>query len=404
MLEFILILINLYLINQILINFKIKSVLSVFHSFLSIHWILGYSTIYFLFSYLKPRYDFIHFDIHGSIEILILIIIYGLFLCCLPFIFKSRFVFKTKKVLFINKTSSILVLTLIIFSFYFGYLINVFGVGLDITSLPFRLNGLLEEILTFGISLYLFAIIKNRLVLFLSVILYSLTNLYLYGSKFYSLLPVLIILILNIFLESGSYKVLKRLIFFITLFFLFFYSFLNPFKFRTDIAESNENGIVDSFVENVSTTNLSDIPFFDVVAIGVINFGYRLSGYETLTNAKFVISKSNRVITTDPHKTLNLFMDNEIGTSSSTGFIGFFQIMFNSMFFGLFFALFVLFILFYFFSLGIFQKFLISEIFFINYLQAFIDGPYFEGLFIKFLFNCLFVFIFFKLKTSKVIG
>lgn len=400
MLELVLLTVTFFLIKKLLSTYNINSVASIFYSFLCVHWIFAYVVIYFLFRYLTNKYDFIHFEIESNSIILTIIITYGLFLCLVPVLFNLKK--KINKSIEVKDRYKYILAIIFISSFYIGYKINIFGVGLNITTLPFRFNGIFEELLTLGISFYLLSIIKNKLLLFFVIITYSLLNLFLYGSKFYSLLPVLIILILNILTKNDNLFNTKKIIIFTASFFLIFYSFLNPFKFRTDLSKGDKLDFIASFSENLTSTTTSTIPIYDVVAIGIINIGYRLSGYETLTNARYVNSLNNSSIEFHPHKKLNLLLNNEEGTTSSTGFIGYYQIMFHSMFIGLFVSLIILAFVFFLFSSQIFTNNFIAEIILINYLQAFIDGPYFEGLLVKVLFNSLFIYTFFKIKTKNI--
>jgi hypothetical protein len=398
MLSMLIFIISLLILKRVMQYYNYKSVSSFFYIFLCIHWLCGYSLIYFLYTYLKPKYDFIHFDIQKDFNVLSIISLYGFFLFLLPSVINIKT--NNIKNIEIRRNVKPFLFLIFILSVYVGFKINVFGVGLEITSLPLRINGIIEELLTLGISIYLFTIIKNKFYLFLFMVFYGLINLVLYGSKFYSLYPLIIVLVLNIFLANGKNINIKKYLGYTLLFIIFFYSFLNPFKFRTEL--SNSNSVNFSLIsENIISTTNSIIPFKDVIAIGIINIGYRLSGFETITNAQNVINNTNELIIFSPHEKLNLILNNEEGTTSSTGFIGYYQIFFHSIYFGFLFAILILLTIFIILNLKFFRSNFLGELFFLVYLQAFIDGPYFDGLFIKLIFNFLFLTLFFKIKTQN---
>jgi hypothetical protein len=157
---------------------------------------------------------------------------------------------------------------------------------------------------------------------------------------------------------------------------------------RDQIENSNKT-LKERIVISYQTANLSDYDFLEKASIGTFLLSGRLAGYFTLNQSLQIADKKVSHLFQNPHKTINNHFSMKKG-SLSTGFMGFFIILFNSLWIGGILGIIVIF--FYAKFLLYIKNNIISLLILLITFLIFIDGPIDNfGILFKVVFSIIFL-------------
>jgi len=215
------------------------------------------------------------------------------------------------------------------------------GIGL-LLVLPYRLNGIIEIVVSFFFPLYLSLLSlhssRGFWIGFAITVGYALINLAVFGSKFSSIYPIAIFI--SIMFLSDRLRIAKLLLPIIVV--LGIYTILNPYYFRSEIKRGTVSSPVQLIRESARDVRISAEKGSNIenCLLGIRNLCHRITG---IIPMQIAIDASvpmwdaikSRGLVTDVRRYYNeKVLRTPLGTSNATGHFGFFMVMLGQDFLG----------------------------------------------------------------------
>jgi hypothetical protein len=366
-------------------------------------------SIHFAFAFVF-QIDVVFFYKISSITIpknkdIIYILLLGFFVLLLQFFALSRNLVSPCIEIYVKKKNKKYLIVILLFSLVIAFAGNLLAVGLQKSfTLPFRLNGVIEVVCAFLLPVALKYLVKNKLLSFILIFVYSSFALVHFGSKYYALFPILVWICFE-FLFSKKAEFKKNIALYLIAILLIpaSYTVVNPFYFRSNLRSVDKveiYALLESYKARKNAQEDLQRSFLFSTILGLNNLAGRLNGYETsyqtgVRVVKWGFSKNSNV-----HSRLNQYLNMPSG-SASPGLYGHWIIFTNSLEFGMLFS--CLSILTFFLFFRFFEKrisFLYVTTSVILLIQLYIGFMWFFIFFLKMILGVLFMHVFFDKKVT----
>jgi len=404
-LELILVFISVVVVKRVL-KVNRLSVLDLFLWAFSLHYIVSYVFYYFFVAYTDYEgivYRFIGF----SEKVLMGVVLAGIVVLSVQgAIKKFSMMHGGWKKHCVKIRYPHMFLLLVIVSLLLAFRFNTLAVGLEKTSLPFRLSGVIEFnvllLVPLAVSYFFKGLYFRQFVL---MALYSIFVLVFFGSKFYAFYPLfaLIVIVLLEPLNNKSSFFRRHFVLICTIFVLAVYLILNPFYFRVTMAAGEEMSFLEMMYRSYLSANSGIYSFVERFLISLFNISSRLAGMEMMVYAIDVVEVQDSFLQ-NPHYIINSYF-NAFGTGSTwaPGLLGYFVLFAGDLYVGLFFLLiFVCFYVLILYQVSLRYNYYTVALFFVLTFPWFIDGPIHGEVFLKIMYLCFVDMLFFD--SSDITG